>query len=221
MADLAVFNSPDVGDNKGEIISPTTTTKKSGKRKLGGSLATTTRGEVTTLPNSSTTQVVELIERQYGADFVHLIYEKLQKESEAQGQAFNDNLAAEEIVSLARIRNIENARNLARERIDIAIKLEQLLKLKAEASTWMGEENFVRMVDLWHLQRCKPHEIVAILKRDAAKLHIELINFQITSEGFDIPEWRFVHEDKINTCKSRLAELGVSLDKLKEMGIEV
>ena len=220
MADLSVFNQ-DVGDNNGSITTPLTPTKKGGKRKLGSSLATTTNGEVTTLPSSSTTQVVELIERQYGADFVHLVYERLQKESESQGAAFNDNLAVEEIVTLSRHRNIENAKKLARERMDIAIKLEQLLKLKREAETWMDEDNFVRMVDFWHLQRCKPNVIVAQMEKDARTLNIELIDFRITSEGFDVPQYNFVHADKIKACQDRLLELGADLTKLKEMGVDI
>jgi hypothetical protein len=221
MADLAVFSSPDAGENKGEITTPITPTKKGGKRKLGGSLATTVKGEMTTLPSSDSLQVIELIERQYGADLVHDIYAALQKESENQGAVFNNALAVEEIITLSRIRNIENAKKFARERMDVATKLEQLLKLKAEADTWMAEDNFVKMVDFWYLQRCKPNEIVARMLKDARTLHMELIDFQITSDGYDVPKYKFLHEDKIEACRNRLLELGADLVKLKEMGIEV
>lgn len=215
MSNLAAF-IPDVDESK-----TITSTKKGGKRKLGGSLATTVKGEVATLPNSDSIQVIEFIERKYGAGFVHDMYAALQKESESQGEVFNNTLAVEEIITLSRVRNVENAKKLARERMDVAVKLEQLLKLKKEAESWMVENNFEKMVDFWHLQRCKPSEIVARMKKDAATLHLELIDFQITPEGFDIPEYKFVHEDKIEACKNRLLELGADLAKLKEMGIEL
>ena len=65
-------------------------------------------------------------------------------------------------------------------------------------------------------------QIVTMMKNHASKLHIDLSDFQINKTGqWDFPDHKFIHEDKIEFCKSRLAELGVETDKLRALGIEV
>lgn len=221
MADLSVFSSED----KDATPIPITPTKKNGggKQKLGSSsLATTKKGSVATLPNSDTLQVVEMIERQYGADFLHLAWRRLQDEAEQQAIVFDQTQALEEIATLGRLRNIEAAKNLGREKANYSFKLRELQKLKNEAVKWMQEDNFIKMVETLHALRFTPNQIASQLKKDANTLNLELIDFKFDSDGgYDIPTYRFIYESEIENCKKKLAELGVELASLKNLGVEI
>ncbi|MFM5991393.1 MAG: hypothetical protein ACKPA7_30875 [Sphaerospermopsis kisseleviana] len=220
MADLAVFNSPDVGDNKGEIITPI---KRS--RKKGGDLSNINKGQVAAVTSlnfdESSIQNVTIISEVYGADFLPQLYDRLRNEAAGQKEVFDQMQALEEALTVSRHLNVERAEKLGREKGSRQMELRQLLKLKTEADRWM-DSNFEDMVIHYATVGLPYTQIVTTMVNHAAKLHINLGNFQITKDGkWEFPEYLFVHADKIEASKKRLAELGVELSKLKEMGIEV
>lgn len=221
MADLAVFNSPDVEDSKGEIISPTT---KRGRKK-GGDLSNLNKGQVTSITSlnfdESSIQNVTIISEVYGADFLPQLYDRLRAEAAGQKEVFEQTQALEEALTISRHLNVERAEKLGREKGSRQMELRQLLKLKADADKWMDEQ-FENMVIHYATVGLPYNQIVSTMVNHAAKLHINLVNFQISKTGqWEFPEYQFLHDDKITSCKARLAELGVELGRLKEMGIEV
>jgi hypothetical protein len=225
MADLAVFTSPEQ-ENKGvELVTPTVPTTKKGGRRKGGDLSTVGKAQITSVTSANfddaTIQKVNIIAEVYGADHLPQLYERLIAEATGQRQVFDQTQALEESLTISRHLNVERAEKLGREKGSRQMELRQLLKFKADAAQWMDNQ-FEDMVIHYATVGLPYPQIVATMITHAAKLHIELVNFQISKDGqWDFPEYRFLHEDKIESCKKRLAELGVETEKLQKLGIEV
>jgi len=226
MADLAVFSS-DVEDNgTGAITTPLTPTPtKRGRPRKGGDLSTVGKGQVTSVTSlnfdETSIQNVNIISQIYGADFLPQLYDRIKAEAAGQREVFEQRQALEEALTISRHLNVERAEKLGREKGSRQMELRQLLKLKADADKWMDEQ-FEEMVINYATVGLPYSQIVATMKNNASKLHITLVDFQITKTGqWDFPDYQFIHDDKIEACKSRLAELGVELGKLQELGIEV
>lgn len=225
MADLSVF-TPDVGDTngKGEITNPITPPTKRGRKK-GGDLSTVGKNQVTSVTSlnfdENSIQSVSIISQVYGADFLPQLYDRLRAEAAGQREVFEQTQALEEALTISRHLNVERAEKLGREKGSRQMELRQLLKLKSEADKWVDEQ-FENMVIHYATVGLPYSQIVATMVNHAAKLHITLVDFKISKDGhWDFPEYNFIHADKIEACKARLAELGVEIDKLKELGVEV
>ncbi len=225
MADLAIFNSSDVEDN-GAITTPLTPTPtKKGRPRKGGDLSTVGKGQVTSVTSlnfdETSIQNVNIISQIYGADFLPQLYDRIKAEAAGQREVFEQRQALEEALTISRHLNVERAEKLGREKGSRQMELRQLLKLKADADKWMDEQ-FEEMVINYATIGISYAQIVTMMKNHASKLHIDLADFQISKSGqWDFPDYKFIHEDKIEFCKARLAELGVEIDKLKALGIEV
>ncbi len=220
MADLTIYNQ-ETGEDKTEI----TPTNKRGRPRKGGDLSTLSKsqsGGITSLNfDENSIQNVSIISQAYGADFLPQLYDRLKAEAMGQRETFDQTQALEEALTISRHLNVERAEKLGREKGSRQMELRQLIKLKKEADDWMDNQ-FEDMVIHYATIGLSYPQIVGTMKDHAAKLHIDLVNFSISPSGqWSFPDYKFVHEDKIQACKSRLAELGVELDKLKELGVDV
>lgn len=224
MADLSVF-SPDVGDSNGHATH-TTPTPKRGKPRKGGDLSTVGKDSLVASVTSTgfdenSIQSVKIISQAYGADHLPALLERLVAEATGQKEVFDQTQALEEALTISRHLNIERAEKLGREKGSRQMELRQLLKLKADADKWMDDQ-FENMVIHYATVGLAYSQIIPTMVSHAAKLHIILTDFKISKDGqWDFPEYQFNHADKIDSCKVRLAGLGVELSKLKELGIEV
>lgn len=223
MADLAVFSS-DVEDN-GTITTPIAPTPKKGRPRKGGDLSTVGKGQVTGITSlnfdDASIKSINLISETLGADFLPQLYQRLQAKAASMAVEFQQTKESEEALTIASQLNIERAQNIGREAGDRQMELRQLTKLKNEADKWMDEQ-FENMVMNYATIGISYAQIVTMMKNHASKLHIDLSDFQISKTGqWDFPNYQFIHDSKIEFCKSRLVELGVDLDKLRALGIEV
>ena len=228
MADLAVFNSSDVEDNgTGTITTPITPTptNKRGRPRKGGDLSTVGKGQVTGITSlnfdDASIKSITLISETLGADFLPQLYQRLQAKAASMAVEFQQTKESEEALTIASQLNIERAQNIGREAGSRQMELRQLTKLKDDADKWMDEQ-FENMVLNYATIGISYAQIVTMMKNHASKLHIDLADFQISKTGqWDFPDYQFILMDKIEFCKARLAELGVEIDKLKTLGIEV
>jgi hypothetical protein len=240
MRDLSIFN-PEVGDSNGSITHITPTPKRG--RKKGGDLSTVGKESLVASITSAgfdenSIQSVKIISQAYGADHLPQLLERLVAEATGQKEVFEQTQALEESLTISRHLNVERAEKLGREKGSRQMELRQLLKLKSDADKWMPQRNpdfekvegadewlpsdFEDMIIHYATVGLPYNQIVTTMTNHAWKLHINLINFQIQKDGkFNFPDWEFIHADKIEACKARLAELGVELSKLKELGIEL
>ena len=224
MADLAVFNSSDVEDN-GAITTPIAPTPKRGRPRKGGDLSTVGKGQISKVTSlnfdENSIRSITLISETLGADFLPRHLQRLQEKAASMALEFAETKESEEALTIASQLNIERAKNIGREAGDRQMELRQLTKLKNEADKWMDEQ-FENMVMNYATIGISYAQIVTMMKNHASKLHIDLVDFQISKTGqWDFPNYRFIHDSKIEFCKSRLVELGVDLDKLRALGIEV
>jgi hypothetical protein len=224
MADLAVFSS-DMEDN-GAITTPITPTPtKRGRPRKGGDLSTVGKGQISNVTSlnfdENSIRSITLISETLGSDFLPRHLQRLQEKAASMALEFAETKESEEALTIASQLNIERAKNIGREAGDRQMELRQLTKLKNEADKWMDEQ-FENMVMNYATIGISYSQIVTMMKNHASKLHIDLSDFQINKTGqWDFPDHKFIHEDKIEFCKSRLAELGVETDKLRALGIEV
>jgi hypothetical protein len=224
MADLAVFSS-DMEDN-GAITTPITPTPtKRGRPRKGGDLSTVGKGQISNVTSlnfdENSIRSITLISETLGSDFLPRHLQRLQEKAASMALEFAETKESEEALTIASQLNIERAQNIGREAGSRQMELRQLTKLKDDADKWMDEQ-FENMVLNYATIGISYAQIVTMMKNHASKLHIDLADFQISKTGqWDFPDHKFIHEDKIEFCKSRLAELGVETDKLRALGIEV
>lgn len=208
MNNLAVFTEQPT-DNI-----PTAPSGRGRKKKLTGELTVSPKQILTTLDND-TAESVEILTQFCDPEYLKALAKEIKERSVNHQQNLAQRMEIEEAIALQERLGTEKAIALGKEKADRKYQLKELLKLKQTAENWMNND-FNTVLQHYGSLGLPDKQLIQQVKHVANNLYLD-VNFKITPtrQVVDI-EYEFTQESAIDSCRQRLALLGVSKDELRE-----